>query len=88
MPELTQNYDERTALISYRYFFGWWGGLGMTVLAYAVFLQPDALHPVGVLNPQGYRRYGLTAAIIDPRRDTRLGNRDAPVHPVPQAASG
>ena len=36
---------------------------GMTVLAYAVFLQPDALHPVGVLNPEGYRRYGLTAAI-------------------------
>ena len=64
VPELTQHYDERTALISCRYFFGWWGGLGMTVLAYAVFLQPDATHPVGVLNPEGYRRYGLAAAII------------------------
>jgi glycoside/pentoside/hexuronide:cation symporter, GPH family len=64
VPELTQHYDERTALISCRYFFGWWGGLGMTVLAYAVFLQPDAIHPVGVLNPEGYRRYGLAAAII------------------------
>jgi Na+/melibiose symporter-like transporter len=63
-PELTQHYDERTSLISYRYFFGWWGGLGMTVLAYAVFLQPDALHPVGVLNPEGYRRYGLVAATL------------------------
>jgi glycoside/pentoside/hexuronide:cation symporter, GPH family len=64
VPELTDHYDERTSLISYRFFFGWWGGLGMTVLAYAVFLQPDALHPVGVLNPQGYRRYGLAAATM------------------------
>jgi Na+/melibiose symporter-like transporter len=64
VPELTQHYDERTALISYRFFFGWWGGLGMTVLAYAVFLQPESAHPVGVLNPQGYHRYGLTAAIL------------------------
>jgi Na+/melibiose symporter-like transporter len=64
VPELTDHYDERTSLISYRFFFGWWGGLGMTVLAYAVFLQPDALHPVGVLNPEGYRHYGLAAAIM------------------------
>jgi GPH family glycoside/pentoside/hexuronide:cation symporter len=64
VPELTDHYDERTSLISYRFFFGWWGGLGMTVLAYAVFLQPDALHPVGVLNPEGYRHYGLAAAIL------------------------
>ncbi len=63
VPELTRHYDERTSLISYRFFFGWWGGLGMTVLAYAVLLQPDALHPVGVLNPDGYRLYGLVAAI-------------------------
>ena len=63
-PELTNHYDERTSIISYRFFFGWWGGLGMTVLAYAVFLQPDAAHPVGVLNPEGYRRYGLVAAIL------------------------
>src|SRR4029077_853966 len=42
---------------------GWWGGLAMTVLAYAVFLQPDAAHPVGVLNPAGYGTYGLVASI-------------------------
>jgi Na+/melibiose symporter-like transporter len=64
VPELTEHYDERTSILSYRYFFGWWGGLGMMVLAYAVFLQPDAAHPVGVLNPAGYRHYGLVAAIV------------------------
>src|SRR5262249_41686839 len=64
VPELTGHYDERTSILSYRYFFGWWGGLGMMVLAYALFLQPDATHAVGVLNPTGYRRYGLVAAVV------------------------
>ncbi len=64
VPELTDHYDERTSILSHRFFFGWWGGLGMTVLAYAVFLQPDASHPVGVLNPAGYGGYGLVASLI------------------------
>jgi Na+/melibiose symporter-like transporter len=64
VPELTDQYDERTSILSYRFFFGWWGGLAMAVLAYAVFLQPDATHPVGVLNPEGYHRYGIVASII------------------------
>lgn len=62
--ELTHDYDERTALLSWRVFFGWAGGLVMGVLAYAVLLQPDAEHPVGVLNPAGYRAYGTVAAIV------------------------
>lgn len=62
--ELTDHYDVRTSMLSYRYFFGWWGGLTMAVLAYSVFLQPDATHATGVLNPEGYRRYGLVSAVI------------------------
>ena len=62
--ELTDHYDERTSILSYRFFFGWWGGLTMSILAYSVFLSPDAAHPVGVLNPAGYRNYGLAAAVI------------------------
>jgi GPH family glycoside/pentoside/hexuronide:cation symporter len=64
VPELTDHYDERTSILSWRFLFGWWGGLTMAVLAYAVFLQPDAEHPVGVLNPAGYRRYGIVAALV------------------------
>ena len=45
VPELTDGYDERTSILSYRFFFGWWGGLTMTVIAYAVLLQPDAATP-------------------------------------------
>jgi Na+/melibiose symporter-like transporter len=62
--ELTDRYDERTSILSFRFFFGWWGGLAMAVLAYGVFLQPDAAHSVGVLNRAGYTRYGLAAALI------------------------
>jgi Na+/melibiose symporter-like transporter len=64
VPELTDQYDLRTSILSYRFFFGWWGGLTMAVLAYAVFLQPDAEHTVGVLNPVGYQRYGVVASMI------------------------
>src|SRR5215468_1535645 len=36
--ELTDHYDERTSIVSYRFFFGWWGGLTMAVVADAVLL--------------------------------------------------
>ncbi|HTW36343.1 MAG TPA: MFS transporter [Rhizomicrobium sp.] len=63
-PELSENYDQRTSFLSYRVFFGWYGGLFMLELAYLVFLTPDAHHPVGQLNEAGYGRYGVTAAIV------------------------
>ena len=63
-PELTTDYNERTALLGFRMFFAFFGGLAMVFLAYAVFLRPDATHAVGQLNPLGYARYGMTAAII------------------------
>jgi GPH family glycoside/pentoside/hexuronide:cation symporter len=62
--ELTTNYDERTALLSYRYFFGWVGGLTMNFLAFAILLAPDATHKVGQLNPVGYSKYGLIASVV------------------------
>jgi len=62
--ELTQDYDERTVLLSYRYFFGWIGGLVIYILAQAVLLRPDATHPVGQLNPVGYAHYGMVAGVV------------------------
>ena len=63
-PELTTDYDERTGLLSHRFFFGMLGGGAMAMLAYQVFLRKDAAHPLGVLNRLGYGHYGLTAAIV------------------------
>ena len=63
-PELTQDYHERTQVFAYRQFFGWVGGVGMTVLALQVFLTPDVEHPVGQLNRDGYQAYALCAAVV------------------------
>ena len=45
--ELTDNYDDRTSILSYRFLFGWCGGLTVAFLAYQLFLVADAQHPVG-----------------------------------------
>jgi glycoside/pentoside/hexuronide:cation symporter, GPH family len=63
-PELTEDYDQRTALSSYRVFFAWIGGMTMYLLALGVFLKPDATHEVGQLNETGYAHYGLLAAVL------------------------
>jgi len=58
--ELTDDYDERTRLLSLRYFFGWWGGLTVAVLAYQVLLPAGG----GQLAPGGYRSYGVIGSLI------------------------
>lgn len=63
LPELTLDYDERTSLMRYRYLFGWIGGILLAVLAYTVFLVPDATHKVGQLNADGYWLYGVFGAV-------------------------
>jgi len=63
-PELSPDYDQRTVFLGYRTFFAWLGGMSMYMLAFSVFLAPDAAHKNGQLNPAGYHSYGLTAAIL------------------------
>lgn len=62
--ELTTDYDARTSLMSYRYYFFFTGGLILSLLTFRVFLQPDAEYPVGQLNPNGYHKYALVAAAV------------------------
>ena len=62
--ELTDDYDERTTMLSYRFFFGWWGGLTMAIAAYFVFLKSTPQYPIGQLNLLGWRHYGMTATIV------------------------
>ncbi len=47
-PELTLDYDQRTGLMSWRFFFGTIGGAGMTWAAFRIFLRHDATHPLGI----------------------------------------
>lgn len=60
-PELAPDYNDRTGLFSYRFFFGVVGGLAMNVVLYRFYLSPEA---GGILNPEGYGRYGVTAALV------------------------
>lgn len=63
-PELTADYDERTRITAYRYLFGWAGGLLMLLLAYLVFLAPQAGYPNGLLRADGYSQMALVGATL------------------------
>lgn len=62
--ELTGDYDERTSLFSYRYFFGWIGGTLMATVALAVFLVPTETISNGLLNQAGYETYSVVASVL------------------------
>ena len=60
VPELTDDYDERTTLFRYRFLSGWIGGLAMMVLAFTVFLPT----PEAQLQREGYAHYGMFGAAM------------------------
>ena len=62
--ELTQGYDQRTSYLSWRYFFGWMGGLTMSVAAFGIFLRSGDGKLAGTLIPANYHGYGIAAAAI------------------------
>jgi Na+/melibiose symporter-like transporter len=64
VPELTQNYDQRTMLSGLRTMIGWIGGVVMAVIAYTVFLVPTQAQPIGQLNEAGFRSFAVLAAIV------------------------
>lgn len=63
-PELAPAYDERTALIAWRYLFIYGGAAAMSAILYQVFLREDAANPLGVLNRERYAEFGLFAAAV------------------------
>ena len=60
--EMTDDYDERTSLLSFRYFFGWTGGTAMATVATLVLLVPTAAISDGMFNVAGYHQMGFVAA--------------------------
>lgn len=61
--ELTDDYDERTSLMSYRYLFGWTGGTLLATFALA-FLLVDTDEVAGIFNVAGYGQYGALASVL------------------------
>ncbi|MFN3608043.1 MAG: MFS transporter [Hyphomonas sp.] len=62
LAEFTQNYHERTELVSYRYFFGVAGGIGMGIFVFTALFSNDATSAGGLLDSSGYHTYAWIAA--------------------------
>lgn len=83
--ELSQDYDVRTSLMSFRYFFAWVGGLSLQVMLFAAFLQPSEGDPQGFFHLPGWNTYGMIggAAIFACILITALGTH----HRIPMLKS-
>jgi len=65
-PELTDNYVDRTSLMAYRYFFGWFGGLTTYNLVWFWFGPQNITEEFtdGRFNPDAWVEFGLVSAIF------------------------
>ncbi|MBT4522086.1 MAG: MFS transporter [Halieaceae bacterium] len=62
--ELSDDYDERTSMLSYRYFFGWSGGTLLATFALAFLLVPTETITNGMFNIEGFGKMGLLASVV------------------------
>ena len=62
--EMTENYDERTSITSYRVLAGWCGGLVFATLGYLVYFAPSELYADGRLDPAAYQGFALVGAVM------------------------
>ena len=64
--ELTASYVERAELLSYRYFFGWFGGLTLYNLVWIWFAPKyqTTEYLDGRYNPEAWTEYGLVASLL------------------------
>jgi Na+/melibiose symporter-like transporter len=64
LPELTSNYDERTSLMSFRFLFGWLGGLTVAQMGYLHFFAPSERYSDGRLDPSAYGAFAVVCALF------------------------
>jgi Na+/melibiose symporter-like transporter len=64
LPELTDNYDERTSIVTTRTLASLLTAMLLTMVAYRVFLREDGHGGGGILAREGYFAYGLTASLL------------------------
>jgi GPH family glycoside/pentoside/hexuronide:cation symporter len=63
-PELAPDYDQRTSLFAWRWFFLIFAAAAMEFILYYVFLRQDAANPTGVMNRERYAAFGTLGAGI------------------------
>jgi Na+/melibiose symporter-like transporter len=52
--ELSDDYDERTSIMAFRFAVGWAIGVGLPLFVYSFIMPSDEEFPVGQLNPRAY----------------------------------
>ena len=62
--ELSDDYHERTSVMSYRFAVGWTIGVGFPLFVYSFIMPASVEFPVGQLNPAGYARMGVVAGCL------------------------
>lgn len=61
--EFTDDYVERTTIVTWRYIVGWVIPTAFTFATYALIFPNTRAHPVGQLNPAGYHLFGPVVAL-------------------------
>lgn len=66
VPDLTPDYDERTSLLSLRYFLAWTGGNAVSVWMFFILFPGSKTDTIsdGRFNPDAYTTYALVASIV------------------------
>lgn len=62
--ELSQDYHERSTVMSYNNFFGFLGGASSSWIAYTWFFNRTEVYANGLLNPEAYPDFALFAAVF------------------------
>ncbi|MFN9925706.1 MAG: MFS transporter [Phenylobacterium sp.] len=65
-PELTEDYDQRSSLLSFRFYFGWTGGNVMSVLMFMALFPMFVTATIqdGRFNRDAYELYGIIASVL------------------------
>jgi Na+/melibiose symporter-like transporter len=63
-PELAPDYDKRTSLLAYRWFFAIAAVAVAQFVLLDVFLRKDAANPLGIMNRERYAEFGAGAAVV------------------------
>ena len=88
--EFTDDYVERTAIVTYRYALGWVGGITFTFLTWSFIFPATEEYPVGQLNPDAYRVFAPVVGLavgLAVLFTTHMTRREVPYLYQPRQAS-
>jgi GPH family glycoside/pentoside/hexuronide:cation symporter len=62
--EYSDDYVERTSIVTYRYLVGWMGGVTFTFAIYTFVFAATKEYPVGQLNPENYEPFAIVVGSL------------------------